>query len=382
MIPLLTVYDVLLKNGVNFFTGVPDSLLKHFCAFISDQVEPAEHVITANEGSAVALAAGWHLGTGELALVYLQNSGLGNAINPLSSLADPDVYGIPMVLMIGWRGEPGVKDEPQHVKQGRITPAMLVALELPWFELASTTDAPDELIGEACRSARARSAPAVILVRKGSFETYATQSQPAATYSLSREQALIQIVDHTDPTDLLVSTTGKISRELYELRERKKEAHSRDFLTVGSMGHASSIALGLARAQPDRRVLCLDGDGAAIMHLGSLAIIGQSPASNLVHVVLNNGAHDSVGGQPTVGFEINLAGIARSCGYRQALVVQDQEHLLTALEEVLTTGGGPTFLEVRVNQGARADLGRPRSSPGDNKLALMRHIATTTKGER
>ena len=364
------VHALIRKQGISLFAGVPDSLLADYCAYVSDHVEKDSHVITANEGNAVALAAGHYLGTAEPALVYMQNSGLGNTINPLLSLADEEVYSIPMLMMVGWRGEPGVKDEPQHVKQGRVMVPMLDAMEIPWFELHAGTEDVEKVIADACALMRERSAPVALLVRKGTFEKYKLQKTPATDFPMNREGAVRCIVDQLDERDVVIATTGKTSRELYEYRAARGDGHGNDFLTVGAMGHTASIAMGVARAQHDRRVVCLDGDGSVLMHMGALAIIGQSGLSNLVHVVVNNGAHDSVGGQPTVGFEVDLGACARACGYRRAVSVQSAAEAKVAFDE-LSAVGGPVLLEIRVNKGARDDLGRPKSTPTENRDALM-----------
>lgn len=368
-----TTFEQLRAHGITYFTGVPDSLLADFCAYVTDHAPDHDHVITANEGNAVALAMGHYLGTGRPALVYMQNSGLGNAVNPLLSLADGEVYGIPMLMMIGWRGEPGVKDEPQHVKQGRVMTAMLDAMETPWFELHAGMDDAGEVIADACRLMRERRVPVALLVRKGAFGKYKLQKDRVTAYPMNREAAVKRIVDLLGPTDVVIATTGKTSRELYEYRAARGDGHGNDFLTVGGMGHTASIAMGVARAQPGRRVVCLDGDGSVLMHMGSLAVVGQSALGNLVHVVINNGAHDSVGGQPTTGFDIDLAAIAAACGYAEARSLSDPEQLAGALQAV-AGAKGPVLIEVRVNKGARDDLGRPKSSPAENRDALMRQL--------
>jgi phosphonopyruvate decarboxylase len=369
------VFNSIRAQGVGFFSGVPDSLLKDFCAYVTDHAPGGDHVIAANEGNAVALAMGHYLASGRPALVYMQNSGIGNAVNPLTSLADPEVYGIPMLLMVGWRGAPGCKDEPQHVKQGRIMPEFIAALELPCFALDADISDVHAVIGEACKVMLERETPVVLLVSPDAFSAYKLKGQSGDGYPMNREDAIKRVVDGLDPDAVVIATTGKTSRELYEYRASRGAGHGKDFLTVGGMGHTSSIALGVALATPDRPVLCLDGDGSAIMHMGALAIIGQSPAHNLVHVVINNGAHDSVGGQPTVGFDIDLTAVARACGYREAISVSDPAALASELSRLQATPG-PVMLEVRVNKGARADLGRPNSTPGENRRALMKYLAS------
>jgi len=361
------------SRGINFFTGVPDSLLKDFCAYITEQCDDDSHVITANEGNAVAMAAGHYLGCGRPALVYLQNSGLGNTVNPLLSLNDPDVYGLPVLLLIGWRGEPGVKDEPQHTKQGRITLDLLDAMEVPWHILDEKSVDTGPIVDRVLEQMRENSGPVAILVRKGAFEKYTSSKKIQNDYPLARAKVIKMLVRHLNNNDLVVATTGMPARELYEFRAENGDGHDCDFLTVGSMGHSASIALGLARNQPMRRVICMDGDGSVLMHMGAMAIIAQSGQENIIHVVLNNGAHDSVGGQPTCAFSIDIAGIARACGYRQVMLVSEPDAINAAFNSLLESKG-PSLLEVRIRKGARADLGRPKSTPIDNRDALMEKL--------
>jgi phosphonopyruvate decarboxylase len=371
MIESQRFYEALTAHGVTFFTGVPDSLLKEFCAFIVDTVPPARHVIAANEGAALALAAGIHLGTNSIPMVYLQNSGLGNLINPLLSLADPHVYGIPMVLLVGWRGEPGTHDEPQHMVQGRTQEDVFRALGVP-YRVIGPADDPDGITRWAVQEARTRPGPVVLAVRKGTFALMPGKAEAAESYP-KREDAIDAVLDAAGASAIVVSTTGMASREVFECRERRGEGHGRDFLTVGSMGHASQIALGIALARPERAVWCIDGDGATLMHMGSLAIIGSIAPKNLIHVVLNNGAHDSVGGQPTVGRVVGLAEIARACRYARVDLVKEIKEF-----QQLVAGhvpGGPWFIEMWVRKGARKDLGRPTSTPVENKRALQAFIA-------
>jgi phosphonopyruvate decarboxylase len=366
------VYNLLKEAGFEFFTGVPDSLLKDFCAYITDHSTHHEHVIAANEGNAIALAAGHYLGKKTPAFVYMQNSGIGNAINPLLSLADREVYSFPMLLMIGWRGEPGIKDEPQHVKQGRVMMKLLDSMEIPWFILDAESNA-EEVLGLAIASMINCKAPVGLLVRKGTFEQYKLRKVGVTDYPMCREQAIQCIVDALGEDDLVVSTTGMASRELYEYRVEQGHSLDNDFLTVGSMGHTSSIAMGLAAVQGGRRVLCLDGDGSVIMHMGSLALVGQVGTPNLVHIVINNGAHGSVGGQPTVGFDVDLVTVASACGYKNTARVSTHDDLLqfmTCKQNV----EGPVFLEVCVNKNSRTDLGRPKASPVENRDAFMKRL--------
>lgn len=362
-------YEAVQRAGVTLFAGVPDSLLKDFCAYVTDHAPRERHVITAGEGGAIALAMGHFLATGELGLVYMQNSGLGNAVNPLTSLADPAVYGIPMLLLVGWRGRPGEHDEPQHVQMGRVTLETLAAIGVRSSELPDATEAANDVLTRAVADARQRRAPHALVVKKGVFDSYELQQAGVSPYLLSREEAIEKVVAALSPATCVVATTGMPSRELFEIREKRGEPHASDFLTVGGMGHASQIALGVALAKKDRPVVCLDGDGAVLMHMGALTTIGSLAPANYRHVVLNNGAHDSVGGQPTVAFQVDLCTIARASGYKKAIVATTAAELDTALAE-LFAGPGPALLEIRVKKGARKDLGRPTQLPAELTTAF------------
>ena len=364
-------YGLVTGHGTDFFAGVPDSLLKSLCAYVTDTVDEDSHIISANEGSAVGLAAGHYLATGNVPLVYMQNSGIGNAVNPLLSLADGEVYSIPLVLVIGWRGEPGVKDEPQHVKQGKVTTGLLDAMGIPYSILSDNEATLKEQIAGCYKSALERSAPYALIVRKDLFAPYSLVKKVPSAGTMTREDAIALIVKGSAPSDVFVSTTGMASRELYEIRERAGMGHSRDFLTVGSMGHASQIALGIALRKKGRRVICVDGDGATIMQMGGLATIGTRSPKNYIHVVLNNEAHDSVGGQPTVAGRIDIVAIAKAAGYASAIRVSSPEELSRELSSAVE---GPRLIEVKVAKGARPDLGRPKESPKENKAAFQEFL--------
>ena len=363
----------LTSRGVNFFAGVPDSLLKPFCFYLADHVGE-KHVVAANEGGAVAVACGYHLATGKVPLVYLQNSGQGNTINPLLSLADRDVYSIPQVLLIGWRGEPGTADEPQHVKQGKVTVSLLEAMGIPWRHLPSEPDAASRCVDELVAIAASESRPVALLVSKGTFEPYKPKSSPSDSFEMTREKAIEVVVANLGDTDAIVATTGHISRELYECRARAGDGHEREFLTVGSMGHASGIAMGIALAQPGRQVVCLDGDGAMLMHMGAAAIVGAAGVTNFKHIILNNGVHDSVGGMPSAGLQVSFTEIARACGYTDAWRVERRKDVPEKIAQ-LRSARGPAMLEIMVEKGARPDLGRPKTSPIDNKKAFIQFLS-------
>ncbi|MFH2115685.1 MAG: phosphonopyruvate decarboxylase, partial [Spirochaetota bacterium] len=319
--------------GIDFFTGVPDSLLKDLCAYITEHCPSDNHVIAANEGGAVALAAGYHLATGKAGVVYMQNSGTGNAVNPLLSLADPDVYAIPMLLVIGWRGEPGVHDEPQHKKQGRVQEALLGALGYRYEVMAEDPQEALAQLDSLVAEMSAKGTPVALLVRKGAFAGYKMSQAAARAYPMTREDAIKIILASLSEDDRVVSTTGMASREIYELRDAAGQGHGKDFLTVGSMGHALMIALGIARFRKGA-VYCLDGDGAVIMHLGSLAIAASGKPANLRHIILNNGAHDSVGGQPTIGYSLGFDSIAKELGYAASFRAETPDALNSTLAKL------------------------------------------------
>src|SRR3989344_3950191 len=372
MVHAKAFFDAFTRKGVRFFTGVPDSLLKDFCAHVTTRCNPRTHVIAANEGNAIAIAAGHHLATGKIALVYLQNAGLGNIVNPLLSLADPKVYGIPMVLVIGWRGEPGTKDEPQHRSQGPLTIPLLRTLGVPYKVLPTSERDAVRAVARACDRAKKENRAVALVVREGTFAPHPFLA-PTNTYSLTREEALHACVETLPSTAVVVSTTGKLSRELFEFRKATGARHEKDFLTVGSMGHASQVALGIALSQPRRPVYCFDGDGAALMHLGSLAIIAQAAPKNFKHIIFNNGTHESVGGQPTAAFVTDLSAVARACGYAYVASVSDATALSKELRR-FKKARGAAFLEIRVKSSSRKDLTRPTRTPLENKRALMRYL--------
>ena len=363
--------EKLRENGIDCFAGVPDSLLKNICAYITDHFDAQHNIIAANEGAAVGLAAGHFLATGQPACVYMQNSGEGNIINPLASLTDPEVYNIPVLLLIGWRGRPGVHDEPQHVKQGKITTGLLNILGINYDVLSKEEDKADKQIAKAVDALKRNDVYALV-IEKDTFEDYNLQKVEKNDLTMSREEAIQTVAAALGEKDCIVSTTGMISRELFEYRAAMNQGHERDFLTVGSMGHASQIALGIAMAKTDRKVWCFDGDGAAIMHMGSMAIVANKAPKNYVHVVFNNGAHDSVGGQPTVGLKIDFPAVAKAVGYKATISVDNKDDLVAALNKVEE---GPILIEIKVKKGNRKDLGRPTTTPIQNKEALMVFLA-------
>ena len=371
--------DTLASCKIDFFAGVPDSLLKNICAYITDNLPKNQNIIAANEGGAMGIAAGYHLATGKIPCVYMQNSGEGNIINPLASLTDKEVYAIPVLLLIGWRGRPGVHDEPQHVKQGKVTTALLETMGINYTILSKYENQASKQICEAYQYICRTNECYALVIEKDTFDAYTLQNKVDSGLTISREDAIETVVSYLQDDAVVVSTTGMISRELFEIRERNGQDHAHDFLTVGSMGHASQIALGIALQQPNRPVYCFDGDGASIMHMGNMAITAQMQPDNYIHVIFNNGAHDSVGGQPTVGLQINLPAVAKAVGYKTAISVASIEELKESLS-LLTKKQSPItqypiLLEIKVKKGNRKNLGRPTTTPQMNKVALMNFLS-------
>ncbi|XP_046397276.1 phosphonopyruvate decarboxylase-like [Ischnura elegans] len=375
---------------INFICGVPDSLLKDFCAYVSENVPPEDHVIAANEGNAIAIAAGYHLATGKSPMVYMQNSGIGNAVNPLVSLAAPEIYRFPMLLLIGWRGEPGKRDEPQHQLQGRLTPSILAALGIPFQTLPDYIEGAQQALATAkYHLGNSRSAYALLVKRQTFLPYKAKRNNAVGSHGsgavLTREIAVQLIADgvHKKGEKIaLVGSTGMASRELFEHRSARGQSHSTDFLCVGAMGHASSIALGIAIHSPRTKVYCIDGDGSVIMHMGALPVAGglTSLVPNFRHIVLNNGAHDSVGGQPTAAsnfHSINLTQAALACGYKEVRLAVTKEEAVEGVEWLQGTTG-PAMLEIRVKKGGRKNLGRPTNTPVHTKEEFMKHLQMQT----
>lgn len=359
--------------GIKVITGVPDSTLKAFCDGLQLHGENFRHYVAVNEGAAVGIAMGSYLASGKPACVYLQNSGIGNIVNPLTSLANSEIYGIPMLFIIGWRGEPGVKDEPQHVFMGKITCRMMETLEVPYavIDKNTTSEKLQEILEEADQHLKKQEQFAII-VKKGTFDSDEKFVWDNGC-SLGREQALGSLLELLPENACIVSTTGKISRELYEQSNRRKGSHENLFMTVGGMGHASMIAYGIAQENPGRRVICVDGDGAVLMHMGTLPFIASKASENFVHVVMNNRAHESVGAMPTDCGSVSLSEMAKAAGYKKVSRVQNENELKQAAE-LLRESEGPVFLEIQVSLGSRADLGRPAETARENRDDFMDYL--------
>lgn len=356
-----------------FFAGVPDSQLRPLCDWLINEYGIGkQHKIAANEGNAVALAAGYHLATGKVPVVYMQNSGEGNIINPVASLMNDKVYGIPCVFIIGWRGEPGIHDEPQHIYQGEVTVKLLEDMDIRTFIIGKdTTEQEVKAQLQAWKPLLDAGKQVAFIVRKGALQ-YDGKVKYQNDNQMCREEIIEHIVAVSD-TDPVVSTTGKASRELFEIREANNQGHSHDFLTVGSMGHSSSIALQIASEKKDKKIWCIDGDGAVLMHMGAMALVGSEKPENLVHIVINNGAHETVGGMPTVAANIDLVKIAEGCGYPYAVSVDTFEALDKELKSA-KENSGLRLIEVKCSIGARDDLGRPTTTAKENKENFMKSL--------
>jgi phosphonopyruvate decarboxylase len=371
------------KLDISFFTGVPDSLLKDICAYVTDTLADENHKIAANEGSAVGLAIGYHISSKKLALVYMQNSGLGNAVNPITSLADKKIYSVPMMLLIGWRGEPGVKDEPQHIKQGMVTEKLLNLLDIPYVVIDKHTNDDEiyKIIEKQKEIAYKKMSPVALLVKKGTFLPYKKLSvaEDGTTSTTANAMSRTEVIDYyvrLKLNHIVVSTTGVTSRELLASRKRNERNSSGDFLTVGGMGHASQIALGIAMNKKSTKIICLDGDGALLMHMGSLASIADSGSKNFHYILLNNSVHDSVGGQPIAARNSDFLKAAESLGFKKTYKINNKEELPKLIE--IFEENGPTFIEIIIKPGFPSDLIRPDKTPLENKSSFEEYLKKCT----
>ena len=350
------VFDVLAAHGVSYFAGVPDSYLNGFCNYALANCGD-RNVITANEGNAIALAAGHYLATKEIPLVYMQNSGEGNTVNPLASLVDKNVYAIPIILLIGWRGQDNTEpDHPQHKLQGEITTRLLEILHIPYSVLTDNDAEFADAVGKAVSYCSETRGVYAFVAPKGVMADPDKPNNVDDAYPMSREEAIEIIIENMPEDTVYSATTGRATRELFFLREKRNETKAHDFLNVGSMGHASSVALGIALSKPDRHVVALDGDSAAIMHMGAMTMVSKVEAPNFLHVVLNNGAHESVGGQPSAGHLVDWTKIAEACGYETVHHPVTTEAELIKAVKILQDCGKSAFIDCRIHKGLARKL--------------------------
>ena len=367
MINAKTFINELNKVGIEFYTGVPDSLMSEFSKSLHFDFDDKNHIIATNEGSALAMCMGYNLATNKIPLIYMQNSGLGNFVNPYTSLLHKDIYNIPFILLVGWRGEPGLQDEPQHIFQGKITLDLLKLLDIDYIIIDNNTDL--ESITKKIRESINSRYPLALVVRKNTFEKDERVFENNNSLP-KRNEALKKILELFDEKTLYISTTGKLSRELYEIRKNSEQTPN-DLYVVGGMGHASSIAYGINQNLNENKVVCLDGDGSLLMHMGSLGIIGQSNMKNFIHVIFNNSSHESVGGQPNIYDQIDSNGLAKSLGYKSVLIVKNYEEF----DHInIENFDGPTFIEVKVQNSSDKNLLRPDKTPEENKRNFMEKI--------
>ena len=361
-------YECLNNNSFNFFTGVPDSLLKELCLCIKNSCSNQRNIIAANEGNAIALACGYNIATGNIGVVYMQNSGIGNAVNPLLSLADEKVYEIPMLLIIGYRGEPGIKDEPQHIKQGELTLPILDTLGIKYLIV---NEDYQEQIKECRKYINQTNKSIALIIKKDTFSKYDKDIDNDNHNVITREEALDIIIKNIDDDEYIVSTTGKTSREIFEIREKYNQIHSNDFLTVGSMGHTSSLALGISLFT-EKNIYCIDGDGAFIMHMGGLAIAIQNAKNNFKYILINNGCHESVGRQPTIANYLNFEKILEGFGFEKVIIVNNLEELNKSIK--ILKNKGKIALIINTNDKSRKELGRPTTVPKENKKMFQKKL--------
>lgn len=373
MVNQQSLFEALDRLGVKFFTGVPDSLLNDFCLYMTNNIPDSRHVMAANEGNAIGIAAGNYMATGNIPVVYMQNSGIGNATNPLLSLTHDCVYGIPMILVIGWRGDPSIKDHAQHKKQGELTPVLMKDMDIP-YEILDSDDTVIEKFTWAVNKAKEISSPVALIAKKAILTQKEKKQQYPESPLMNREEAVSAVLDVFGADAVYLGTTGRATRELNEQLKAHGIGEGHEFQNVGSMGHVSSVGLGIALAKPNTKVVVFDGDAAAVMHMGALATNCRYKAGNLIHIVLNNGVNESVGGQKSAGQVISLTDIAKACGYRTPNHAVETKEELQKVLKTMSVGEMPLLIDVHVRQGIRSDMPKLNIDHKGQKEALMNHL--------
>lgn len=364
------LFESLQKMGIIFFTGVPDSLLNDFCLYMVKNIPDRQHVMAANEGNAIGIAAGHYLATGNIPVVYMQNSGIGNATNPLLSLAHDSVYGIPMILVIGWRGDPAISDHAQHKKQGELTPVLMKDMDIP-YEILDDEDTVIPKFEWAINKAKEISSPVALIAKKAILAEKEKKQVYPESNLMSREEAICSVIDAFGKDAIYLGTTGRATRELNEQLKLHGVGEGHEFHNVGSMGHVSSIGLGIALAKPEQKVVVFDGDAAVVMHMGALATNCRYKTGNLIHIVLNNGVNESVGGQPSAGYVVDLTAVADACGYRTPGHAVETKGELQNIIRNYRLGETPLFVDLHVLQGIRNDMPKLNIDHKAQKKALM-----------
>jgi len=359
MIKIESLFSYLKKKNITFFTGVPDSILKE-SKYILDKLEFKNHIVAHNEGGAIGIGAGYYLKTKKIPCVYFQNSGLGNAINPLVSMVHKNVYSIPMLLLIGWRGAPKIsKDEPQHLLQGKITEKMLKLMNIRYCTIDHTKDFKQ--LGKIIDISKKKQVPVACLIKKNTLKKNFDEikKKKVDKIKLKRHEIIDFIIRKNYKNIKIFSTTGYTSRELYQLRKFNK-SNTKDFLNVGAMGHTSMIALGYSLKNKKHKTLCLDGDGSLIMHMGTLPVIGENQIKNFKHIVFNNEVHESVGGQKTPQKNTNFKKLSLSCGYSKYFFSNSLSDFKKKYALFLKSNG-PSFYEIKISSGSLKNLERPNN---------------------
>ena len=354
MIKVESLVKILKRNKSTFFTGVPDSVLKELSYTLQNK-DKKEHIIATNEGTAVSIGIGHYLSTKEVPCVYMQNSGLSNALNPLLSIAHEKVYAIPLILIIGWRGSPRIKDEPQHNVKGKITESILKLLNIKYTILRSINDL--DKFEKQIKFSKKKNSIVACLIEQGTLEKIDRIKKNSDFYKLNKELFLKTLLQSLDKNTKVISSTGYNSRELMHIRSKYKIIKTKDFYMVGGMGHTSSVALGYSLTSK-KKIICIDGDGSFLMHLGAIKTAGTFANKNFKYILLNNNSHDSVGGQNTYANNINFEKLSKSLGFKKFYSIKNDKNLKKTIKTFLSDDT-LSFLEVKVSNSKIKNLPRP-----------------------
>ena len=352
MIKVDALINLLKKNNTNFFTGVPDSVLKELSSYLKNK---RNHIIATNEGAAVSIGIGHYLSTKKIPCIYMQNSGLSNALNPLISIAHKKVYSIPLILVIGWRGSPRIKDEPQHNVKGKITQQLLKLLNIKYTVLKSNKDFAK--FDKQIKYAKKSKSIVACLIERGTLQKIIKSNSKKDFYNLDKEFFLKKLLEELPSKSKVIASTGYNSRELMYLRKKFNFNNSKDFYMVGGMGHTSSVALGFSLSSKNK-TFCIDGDGSFLMHLGSIMTAGNFANKNFKYILLNNNTHDSVGGQSTNADNIDFDRLSKSLGFKKFYSIKKKQNLRKIIKNFIKINS-PSFLEVKVTNSKIKKLPRP-----------------------
>ena len=354
MIKIDSLINVLKKNDINFFTGIPDSILIELSRFLQNK-NKRKHIRATSEGSAISIGIGHYLSTKQVPCIYMQNSGLSNALNPLISITSKKVYNIPLVLIIGWRGSPRVKDEPQHNVKGKITESILKLLNIKYTIVRSGNDLSQ--FNKIVKNAKKNNNIAACLIEQGTIKKIKKTYNKKNFYKLNKELFLKTLLETLEKNSKVISSTGYNSRELMYLRNKYKLINTKDFYMVGGMGHTASVALGYSLSTK-KKTICIDGDGSFLMHLGSIKTAGTFANNNFKYILLNNNSHDSVGGQNTYANNIDFEKLSKSLGFKKFYKIKNNKNLKQNIKRFLK-GNNLNFLEVKITNSKIKNLPRP-----------------------